>query len=358
MELSMELEKSMMLVCQMQLEVQVQFRLLHPSVHSGHVLQHTSHFHLVLLSSVHFWNPIQSVFWIWNWTSPYGHIPLTSVFHTLVSCWLMWSSIPISCLIPVWLQIQQMPNLCQFYQHIQMRSSSFCESILECSVVPDMWFCSTWWCHQCRWCLKSVLQWQLLTCHLNFLCPFPDMLSISQMEVHHTNPVDLCQSLNHTRIGTCIRIPMRRCLGLGIVTSILICQFPIHLKLHRVWLYAGHTILDWWLHSDTVHRMFHSFQQEWLSLSIQNWGLWSMLELFPIGFHQACRWMPLHQGIRSFLTSLWVHQMLKEVTVLLNHLRNWCGHRMIRNLLNHCWVSLLLRQTMNISLWFQMRNVN
>ena len=271
----------------------------------------------------------------------------------------MWNSIPISCLIPVWLQIQQKQNLCQSYPHIQMRSSSFCESILELTVVPDMMCCSTWWCHQCRWCLKSVLQWRLPTCHLNCLCPFPDMMSICQMEVRHTSPEDLCQSLNHTRIGSGIRIPMRRCLGLGTMTSILKCQLQVHLILHRVLLYAIHTILDWWLHSDTVRRMFHSFQQEWLSLSIQHLDILSMLVLFPIGFHPICRWMPPHLCIH--IPVPWNHEenlMLMEVTVLLNHLRNWYGHRMIRSLLNHCWVSLLLQQTTSISLWFQMRNVN
>lgn len=359
MELSMVLEKWMKQVCHMLPVVPVRFHLWHQSVHSGRGQQHTSHFHLVLLSSIRFGNQLQSVFWNGNWTWPCGHIPLTSVSRTLVSCLLMWNSIPISCLIPILMQIQRKQNLCQFYPHIQMRSSLSCVSVLECWAVPDMGCCSTWWCRQCRWCQQSIWRWQEQNGHWSFLCPFPDMMSISQMEVRHTSQVDLCQSLNHILIGNGIRIPMRRCLGLGTMTSILIHQLQVHLKWHRVWLYAGHTILDWQWISDTFRRMGHSFQQEWLSLSIQHLDILSMLVLFPIGFHPICRWMPPRLCIH--IPVPWNHEenlMWMEGTGLLNHLRNWCGHRMLRSLLNHCWVSLLLRQTTNISLWFQMRNVN
>ena len=273
-------------------EVPVLFHWLHQSVHSGHGQQCISHSHQELSPSIHFGNQLQSVFGIWNWTSPCGHIPSTSVFRTSVACSMMWSSIPISCLIPIWLQIQQMLTLCHSYQHTQMRSSSTCESTLEWSVVPDRMCCSTGWCRQCRWCRKSIWRWQEQNGHLNCLCPSQDMSSISQMEVRHTSQVGLCQSSSHTRIGTGIRIPMRRCLGQDIVSSDGIYPHPIHQLWHRVWLCAIHTIRDWWLRSDTVRRMLHSFQRVWLSLSIQHLDILSMLVLFPIGFHQACRWMP------------------------------------------------------------------
>ena len=257
----------------MRLEGPVLFHWLRQSVHSGHGQQCISHFHQGLSPSIHFGNRLQSVFWIWNWTSPCGHISSTSVFRTSVACSMMWSSTPISDLIPIWLRIQQMPTLFHSYQHTQMRSSSACESALECWAVPDMKCCSTWWCHQCRWCQQSILRWRLRTCRLNCLCPFPDMMSICQMEGRHTNPVDLCQSSSHTLIGTCIRIPMRRCQGQDIVSSDGKYPHPVHQLWHRVWSCAIHTIRDWLLLSDTFRRSLHSFQQVLWSVSVRNSGL-------------------------------------------------------------------------------------